>query len=113
MAQTLLHWRASLGWIGSGWRRPRRLSSGKGAPVRPAVALLLVSLLLLGGVHPVASAPEDQDTSTAGSVRMDVRAGFDGSGRVGGWIPLDVQLVNEGAELKAEVQVVVEQPGGR
>jgi hypothetical protein len=44
---------------------------------------------------------------------MDVRAGFDGSGRVGGWVPLDVQLVNEGSEIKANVQVVVEQPGGR
>jgi len=64
-------------------------------------------------VHPVASAPDEQDTLPASSVRMDVRAGFDGAGRVGGWIPLDVQLVNEGAELKAEVQVVVEQPGGR
>jgi hypothetical protein len=44
---------------------------------------------------------------------MDVRAGFDGAGRVGGWIPLDVQLVNEGSELQANVQVVIDQPGGR
>src|ERR1051326_5918545 len=44
---------------------------------------------------------------------MDVRAGFDGAGRVGGWVPLDVQLVNEGTEIKANVQVVVDQPGGR
>jgi hypothetical protein len=44
---------------------------------------------------------------------MDVRAGFDGSGRVGGWVPLDVNLVNEGGELNANVQVVIEQPGGR
>ena len=44
---------------------------------------------------------------------MDVRAGFDGAGRVGGWVPLDVQLVNEGSEIKANVQVVVDQPGGR
>src|SRR5438105_100030 len=44
---------------------------------------------------------------------MDVRAGFDGAGRVGGWVPLNVQLVNEGSELKARVEVVVEQPGGR
>jgi len=44
---------------------------------------------------------------------MDVRAGFDGSGRVGGWVPLDVQLVNEGSELKASVEVAVDQPGGR
>jgi hypothetical protein len=44
---------------------------------------------------------------------MDVRAGFDGAGRVGGWVPLNVQLVNEGSELKARVEVVVDQPGGR
>ncbi len=44
---------------------------------------------------------------------MDVRAGFDGAGRVGGWVPLEVQLVNEGSELKAQVEVVVDQPGGR
>jgi hypothetical protein len=44
---------------------------------------------------------------------MDVRAGFDGAGRVGGWVPLDVQLVNEGSELHAQVEVVVDQPGGR
>ena len=44
---------------------------------------------------------------------MDVRAGFDGAGRVGGWVPLEVQLVNEGSELRAQVEVTVEQPGGR
>jgi hypothetical protein len=44
---------------------------------------------------------------------MDVRAGFDGAGRVGGWVPLDVQLVNEGSELRAQVEVIVDQPGGR
>src|SRR5207244_436579 len=68
----------------------------------------------MGGVQSAASAPDDQDAqSAAGSVRMDVRAGFDGAGRVGGWVPLNVQLVNEGSELKARVEVVVEQPGGR
>src|SRR5579859_3805786 len=44
---------------------------------------------------------------------MDVQAGFAGAGRVGGWVPLDVNLVNEGSEIKANVQVVVDQPGGR
>src|SRR5205823_4226844 len=37
----------------------------------------------------------------------------DGAGRVGGWIPLDINLVNEGSELSASVDVVIEQPGGR
>src|SRR6266516_1511011 len=68
----------------------------------------------MGGVRSAAYAPDDQDTqSTPGSVRMDVRAGFDGAGRVGGWVPLHVQIVNEGSELSARVDVVVDQPGGR
>jgi hypothetical protein len=81
--------------------------------VRAVVGVLFVLGLLFGGVQSAASAPGDQDAPTAGSVRMDVRAGFDGAGRVGGWVPLDVQLVNEGSELKAQVEVVVDQPGGR
>lgn len=81
--------------------------------MRAVVGVLLLVGLLLGGVQSATSAPEEQDTPNAGSVRMDVRAGFDGAGRVGGWIPLDVSLVNEGSELKANVEVVVDQPGGR
>src|SRR6202022_4678976 len=81
--------------------------------VRAVLGLLLLTGFLFGGVQTVASAPQAQDAPTAASVRMDVRAGFDGAGRVGGWIPLDVQLVNEGSELKAQVEVVVDQPGGR
>lgn len=84
-------------------------------PVRAVVGVLLLLGLLIGGAQSVASAPDDQDAPAqdTGSVRMDVRAGFDGAGRVGGWVPLDVQLVNEGAEINANVQVVVDQPGGR
>jgi hypothetical protein len=78
--------------------------------VRAVLGVLVLLVLLMGGVQPAASA---QDAPAAGSVRMDVRAGFDGAGRVGGWVPLDVQLVNEGSELKAQVEVVVDQPGGR
>ena len=83
--------------------------------MRAVAGVLLLLGLLLGGAQSVASAPDNQDQQSqdAGSVRMDVRAGFDGAGRVGGWVPLDVQLVNEGSEIKANVQVVVDQPGGR
>src|SRR5438046_3227493 len=115
MARTLLHCRLSLGCTSGGRRLPHRFLPGRGfcATVRAVVAVLLLTGLLLGGVQSVASAPDEQDTPSAGSVRMDVRAGFDGAGRVGGWIPLDVQLVNEGSEIKASVEVVVDQPGGR
>lgn len=82
--------------------------------VRAVFGVLLMLGLLLGGTGSVASAPDPQETApSSGSVRMDVRAGFDGAGRVGGWIPLDISLVNEGSELNARVQVVVDQPGGR
>ena len=76
------------------------------------VAVLLLSTLLLGGPQSAASAPGDQG-ETPSQVRMDVRAGFDGAGRIGGWVPLDIQLVNEGSELRAQVQVVIQQGGGR
>src|SRR5918911_2720289 len=115
--QFLLHSRSPQGAIGNGNRPPRRRFGPRGgftAPVRSLVAVLLLLTLLSGGVQSAASAPDDgQESPPAGSVRMDVRAGFDGAGRVGGWIPLDVQLVNEGAELNARVDVVVDQPGGR
>ncbi|MBV9545602.1 MAG: hypothetical protein JOY61_14620 [Chloroflexi bacterium] len=88
--------------------------------MRIVVAVLLLLTLLSGGVQNIASAQSNDPTASpdaqqqsAGSVRMDVRAGFDGAGRVGGWVPLNVQLVNEGAELKAKVEVIVDQPGGR
>ncbi|HEV7662507.1 MAG TPA: hypothetical protein VGQ62_03135 [Chloroflexota bacterium] len=81
--------------------------------MRAVLGVLLLLGFLIGGVQTAASAPGDQEAPATGSVRMDVRAGFDGAGRVGGWIPLDVSLVNEGSELKANVEVVVDQPGGR
>ncbi len=115
MAQNLLDCHPSSVRVGNGRRLRRRVESEVWVcdRVRAVVGLLLLAGLLFGGVQTVASAPEAQDAPTAASVRMDVRAGFDGAGRVGGWVPLDVQLVNEGSELKARVEVVVDQPGGR
>src|SRR5262249_34737082 len=112
MARTLLHLGPSRNQYNEG-RPARRRAGSRGGfyrPVRALAAGLLLLTLLTGGVQPAASAPDEQgqDTSAAGSVRMDVRAGFDGAGRVGGWVPLDVQVVNEGSELKASVEVVVD-----
>src|SRR5919205_2407796 len=114
LARSLLHWlplldRRHLGALSHG---PRRGGREAGARMRNVVAVLLLASLLLGGVQTAASAPDDQ-ADTPSQVRMDVRAGFDGAGRVGGWVPLDVQLVNEGSELRAQVQVVIQQGGGR
>src|SRR5438552_1235782 len=115
-ARNLVNWDQSSVWVGNGGRPERRFESERGffTPVRAVVGILLLSSLLFGGMQTAASAPDAQAAPTAApSVRMDVRAGFDGAGRVGGWVPLDIQLVNEGGELKAQVEVVVEQPGGR
>src|SRR5919205_819480 len=114
LARSLLHWlplhdRRRLG-AHSG--QPGRGGREAGAPMRNVVAVLLLASLLIGGAQSAASAPDDQ-ADTPSQVRMDVRAGFDGAGRVGGWVPLDIQLANEGAELRAEVQVVIQQGGGR
>src|SRR5438270_6368324 len=116
LARNLLDWLPSPGWVDTGRRPPRRFKRGRqSGPVRAVLGVLMLFGLLMGGAQPVASAPDDQDPQSqdAGSVRMDVRAGFDGAGRIGGWVPLDLQLVNEGSEIKANVQVVVDQPGGR
>jgi hypothetical protein len=117
MARNLLDWRASPGWVDTGMAAAASVLKGGDSrgPVRAVLGVLLILGLLMGGAQSVASAPDNQDDQSqdAGSVRMDVRAGFDGAGRVGGWVPLDVQLVNEGSEIKANVQVVVDQPGGR
>src|SRR5436190_23280988 len=113
VARSLLHWPTLRGRIDHGRRPPRLSRPGFGPAVRPFVAVLMLAGLLFGGSEQVASAPNEQDLPNASSVRMDVRAGFDGSGRVGGWVPLDVNLVNEGSELNANVQVVIDQPGGR
>jgi hypothetical protein len=73
----------------------------------------------MGGAQSVASAQDagsgaqSQTPAAASAIRMDVQAGFGGAGRVGGWVPLNVTLSNEGAETSAYVQVVVDQPGGR
>src|ERR1700737_66778 len=91
--QNLLDWHPSLSWVGTGRRPPRRFMRGEGfcARVRAVVGVLFFLGLLSGGAQSAASAPDGQDAPPAGSVRMDVRAGFDGAGRAGGWGPLDVR----------------------
>ncbi|MFN8524028.1 MAG: hypothetical protein U0821_13100 [Chloroflexota bacterium] len=38
---------------------------------------------------------------------MTVRAGFDGIGKIGGWLPIEVDLRNDGADLDGEIQIAV------
>jgi hypothetical protein len=108
----------------SGSRHPA--DEGPYSLVRLVLATLLLVTILLGGALPAAfaqsapdntsSTPTDTSSSDSGgsdTVHMDVRAGFDGVGRVGGWLPLDVDLTNQGDEVEANVQVVVSGGTGR
>lgn len=89
--------------------------------MRGLLTAMLALATLVAVTIPIARAQslDDPPPGTTGSggaassVRMEVNAGFEGAGRLGGWIPLEIELVNEGAEVRAEVQVVVAQTGGR
>ncbi|MCC6174380.1 MAG: hypothetical protein IT305_03660 [Chloroflexi bacterium] len=48
--------------------------------------------------HPVAAAP---------SVQMTVQAGYEGLGKVGSWLPLEVDVRNDGPDINGEIQIVV------
>jgi hypothetical protein len=64
-----------------------------------ALALLLCLLFLLAPAAPVTAATP---------VQMLVRAGFDGAGKVGGWLPVDIDIRNDGDDVDGEVQIVVQ-----
>ncbi len=64
--------------------------------------LLLVVLALASLIH-VAQQP----AAAQSSAQMTVRAGFDGIGKVGGWMPIEVELRNDGPDINGEIQIVV------
>jgi hypothetical protein len=66
------------------------------------VAVLLGSLLQLAQA-PAAAAPVQQSPAA----QMTVRAGFDGLGKVGGWLPVEVEVRNDGPDIDGEIQIVV------
>jgi hypothetical protein len=66
------------------------------------VALLLGSLLSVAQV-PATAAPVEQSAAA----QMNVRAGFDGLGKVGGWLPVEVEVRNDGPDIDGEIQIVV------
>jgi hypothetical protein len=66
---------------------------------KPALALLFGLLLMLG----IGARAE-----AATSVQMLVRAGFDGAGKVGGWLPIEVDIRNDGDDIEGELLIVVQ-----
>ena len=63
--------------------------------------LLLGLLIALAHVAPVPAV-------AAPSVQMTVRAGFDGAAKVGGWLPINIDIRNDGDDVEGEVQVLVQ-----
>lgn len=48
-----------------------------------------------------------------GGLRMTVRPGFSGVGKLGNWLPVDVQLANEGPDFTGEIQIEVRDASNR
>lgn len=64
-----------------------------------AAAMLMCLVLASGLVVPARAAP---------AVQMLARAGFDGAGKAGGWVPVDIDLRNDGDDLDGEIQIVIQ-----
>lgn len=72
------------------------------------VALLFGTLLQLAQI-PAAAAPADQSSTpppSNGAAQMSIRAGFDGLGKVGGWLPIEIDVRNDGPDIDGEIQLV-------
>jgi hypothetical protein len=65
--------------------------------------LALLGLVLLGALLPL-PAP----ASAAVGVQMQVRAGYEGAGKVGGWLPIVIDIRNDGDDVEGEIQISVQ-----
>ena len=64
---------------------------------------ILLVVLMLGGLVLAVPPP----TSAQSSAQMTVRAGFDGIGKVGGWMPIEIEIRNDGPDIDGEIQILV------
>src|SRR5215212_10612473 len=80
----------------------RLVPSGKRVMIVWARSLLALGILLAWILPTTASA----QSGTA--VSMQIRAGFDGLGKVGGWIPVEIELRNDGPDITGELQISVQ-----
>lgn len=83
--------------------------SARAVPLQQRVRVLLVSALASSSVLLTLFVPPPVSVTAAGPVQMQVRAGFDGLGKVGGWVPVEVELRNDGADLSGEIQIQVQE----
>lgn len=64
---------------------------------------VLLVAVLLGSLLHLAQAP----ATAAPAAQMTVRAGFDGLGKIGGWLPVEVEIRNDGPDIDGEIQLIV------
>lgn len=67
-------------------------------------AAAALSLLLCLAV----TLPLTPQTVAAAPVQMLVRAGFEGAGKVPGWLPVFVEIRNDGEDIEGEIQIAVQ-----
>ena len=63
---------------------------------------VLLVALLFGNLLQLAQTP----ATAAPAAQMTVRAGFDGLGKVGGWLPIEIEIRNDGPDIDGEIQLV-------
>ncbi len=71
--------------------------------MRLLLVVLLVGSLLQLAQAPVTAAPAQQTPAA----QMTVRAGFDGFGKANGWLPIEVEVRNDGPDIDGEIQIVI------
>jgi hypothetical protein len=74
--------------------------------MRVLLATLLLGSLLQIAQLPVTAAPAEQTPPPSSSAQMTVRAGFDGLGKVGGWLPIEIEIRNDGPDIDGEIQLI-------
>jgi len=79
--------------------------------MRLLVAVLALAIVLVGAQVPTPAvalqAPAPAPPGASSAVQVTVRAGFEGLGKVGGWLPIEVEIRNDGPDVDGEVQIVV------
>src|SRR5215213_9787488 len=84
--------------------------------MRLLLAILALAGLLVGAPSLAFAAPADAPTEApaaqGAAAQVTVRAGFDGLGKVGGWMPIEVEVRNDGPDIDGEVQIVVSDTSG-
>lgn len=84
-------------------RPPARL-----VPAGQRVRFAWLRIALALGVLLACMLPLAASAQSTGPVSMQIRAGFDGLGKVGGWIPVEVELRNDGPDITGELQIAVQ-----